>query len=214
MELLGQFFDVVLHLDRHLAWLAQNYGLYIYAILFAIIFCETGLVVAPFLPGDSLLFVAGALAAIGQMEVHAVFAVLVCASFLGDNTNYWVGRFLGPRVFRPGSRVFNRGYLDRTRGFYERHGGKTIVIARFMPIIRTFAPFVAGVGHMVYPRFMGFSFAGSVFWIAFFVYGGYFFGNIPFVKQNLGAFILGIVLVSVLPGIVTWLRERRTSPPR
>jgi membrane-associated protein len=206
---LAQFIDIVLHLDTHLLTLVQNYGAWVYAILFAVIFCETGLVVTPFLPGDSLLFVTGTLAALGAFDVHAIFAVLALASFSGDNVNYWVGRLLGPRVFaRDGSTLFNRRHLDRTHAFYEKHGGKTIVIARFMPIVRTFAPFVAGIGRMHYARFACFSFAGSLFWIGFFVYGGYFFGNIPLVKQNLTAFILAIVAVSIAPGIIGWLRSR------
>jgi membrane-associated protein len=216
MELLAQFVDIVLHLDKHLTWLVQNYGAYVYAILFAIIFCETGLVVTPFLPGDSLLFVAGTLAATGHMDVHGLFAALAAASFLGDNTNYWIGRYTGPRIFRSHeARLLNRAHLDRTRLFYERHGGKTIVIARFMPIVRTFAPFVAGIARMSYGQFMAYSLAGSVFWISFFVYGGYVFGNIPLIKQNLTWFIIGIVVLSVLPGAIGWLRGRaaaRASP--
>ncbi|RPI45353.1 MAG: DedA family protein [Betaproteobacteria bacterium] len=212
MDLIAQFIDIVLNLERHLSWVVQNYGAYVYAILFAIIFCETGLVVTPFLPGDSLLFVAGTLAATGHMDVHALFGVLCAASFLGDNTNYWVGRFVGPRVFRStSSRLLNREHLERTHRFYERHGGKTIVIARFMPIVRTFAPFVAGIGRMNYAQFLGFSAAGSVFWIGFFVYGGYLFGNLPFVKQNLTWFIIGIVLVSVAPGLIAWIRARTSA---
>jgi membrane-associated protein len=209
MELLAQFIDIVLHLDKHLVWLVQNYGAYIYVILFLIIFCETGLVVTPFLPGDSLLFVAGTLAATGHMDVHGLFAVLAVASFLGDNTNYWIGRFVGPKVFRSSaSRWLNRTHLEKTHAFYQRHGGKTIVIARFMPIVRTFAPFVAGIGRMIYPRFMAYSLAGSVFWISFFAYGGYYFGNIPFIKQNLTWFIIAIVILSVMPGVIAWLRAR------
>jgi membrane-associated protein len=210
MELLAQFVDIVLNLDKHLTWVVQNYGTYVYVLLFAIIFCETGLVVMPFLPGDSLLFVAGTLAATGHMDVHALFALLAAASFLGDNTNYWIGRFTGPRIFRSHeARLLNRAHLDRTRIFYERHGGKTIVIARFMPIVRTFAPFVAGIGRMNYAQFMAYSLAGSVFWISFFVYGGYVFGNIPLIRNNLTWFIIGIVVLSVLPGAITWLRSRQ-----
>ena len=209
MELLAQFIDIVLHLDQHLKWLADNYGAWIYLILFLIIYCETGLVVTPFLPGDSLLFVAGTLAATGNMDVHALFALLVLASFLGDNTNYWIGRYAGPRVFRrEGSRLLNPAHLEYTRAFYDRHGAKTVVFARFLPIVRTFAPFVAGIGRMVYPRFMFYSFSGSVFWIAFFVFGGYYFGNIPFVKKNLTAFILGIIVISVLPGVIGFIRRK------
>jgi membrane-associated protein len=212
LELVAQFIDIVLNLDKHLVWVVQNYGQYIYALLFLIIFCETGLVITPFLPGDSLLFVAGTLAATGHMDVHGVIATLVAASFLGDNTNYWIGRFIGPKVFvSEQSRWLNRAYLDKTHAFYERHGGKTIVIARFMPIVRTFAPFVAGIGRMAYGEFLFYSLAGSVFWISAFVYGGYYFGNIPFVKQNLSWLIVAIVVLSIAPGAITWLRGRTAA---
>ncbi len=209
MEFLATFIDIVLHLDKHLQVLIQNYGLWIYAILFLIIFCETGLVVTPFLPGDSLLFVSGALAATGNMHVHTLFLILVAASFLGDNTNYWIGRFFGPKVFsREGSLLLNPKHLERTQGFYDRHGGKTVVIARFVPIVRTFAPFVAGVGRMVYPRFMVFAICGALLWIGSLVYAGYFFGNIPWVKNNLSLVIIGIVLLSIMPGIIEYLRQK------
>ena len=209
MDLLSTFVDVVLHLDTHLQWLVSNYGQWVYLILFLIIFCETGLVVTPFLPGDSLLFVAGAVAAGGGMDVHALFAVLAAASFSGDNTNYWIGRFLGPRVFRGGrSKLLDPAHLERTQQFYERHGGKTIVIARFLPIVRTFAPFVAGIGRMRYDAFLVYSFAGSVLWIGALTYAGYYFGNIPFIKNNLSLVIVAIVLLSIMPGIVEYLRNR------
>lgn len=209
MELLAAFFDIVLHLDRHLQWLVSNYGVWIYLILFLIIFCETGLVVTPFLPGDSLLFVAGTLAATGDIYVHGLFALLAAASFAGDNSNYWIGRLLGPRVFRrEKSWAFNPAYLEVTQRFYERHGGKTIVIARFAPIVRTFAPFVAGIGRMRYERFLLYSFAGSVLWIGSLTYAGYFFGNIPVVRQNLSLVIVGIIIVSIMPGIVGFARSR------
>jgi membrane-associated protein len=210
MELLAQFFDIVLHLDQHLTVLIQTYGAWVYLILFVIIFCETGLVVAPFLPGDSLLFVAGALAAAGALDVHGLFALLVLAAFGGDNTNYWIGRFLGPRVFRrEHSRLLNPEHIRSTQRFYEKHGGKTVILARFLPVIRTFAPFVAGIGRMMYARFVFYSFSGSVFWIGFFVYGGYYFGNIPFVKNNLTLFILAIIVASIMPGVVQFVRHRR-----
>jgi membrane-associated protein len=209
LELLAAFFDIVLHLDRHLQWLVSNYGVWIYLILFLIIFCETGLVVTPFLPGDSLLFVAGTLAATGDIYVHGLFALLAAASFAGDNSNYWIGRLLGPRVFRrEKSWAFNPAYLEVTQRFYERHGGKTIVIARFAPIVRTFAPFVAGIGRMRYERFLLYSFAGSVLWIGSLTYAGYFFGNIPVVRQNLSLVIVGIIIVSIMPGIVGFARSR------
>ena len=209
MELLAQFIDIVLHLDKHLALLIQQYGTWIYLILFLIIYCETGLVVTPFLPGDSLLFVAGAMAAVGAMDVHALFALLVLAAFSGDNTNYWIGHYAGPRVFkRERSRFLNPEHLRRTQSFYEKHGGKTIVLARFMPIVRTFAPFVAGIGRMHYTSFLFYSFSGSVLWISSLVYAGYYFGNIPVVKNNLTAFILGVIVISILPAVIAFLREK------
>jgi membrane-associated protein len=215
MELLAQFFDIVLHLDQHLLWLVQNYGAWVYLILFLIIFCETGLVVTPFLPGDSLLFVAGTLAAANAVYVHGVFALLALAAFSGDNCNYWIGRYAGPRVFRrEKSRWFNPAHIERTQRFYDRHGGKTVVFARFLPVVRTFAPFVAGIGRMTYPKFLFYSFSGSVFWIAFFVFGGYYFGNIPVVKQNLTLFIVGIIALSVMPGVVAFARQRLAARTR
>ena len=209
VEVISSFFDLLTHLDQHLLLLLQNYGGWVYLILFLIIFCETGLVVTPFLPGDSLLFVTGTLTATGALNVQGVAVLLMAASFLGDNTNYWIGRYLGPKVFRKEqSRFFNRYYLEKTQRFYERHGGKTILVARFIPIIRTFAPFVAGVGRMRYLRFVLYSLGGSVFWISFFVFGGFYFGNVPLVKQNLTAFIFLIIFVSILPGVIEYLRSR------
>ena len=211
MELITAFIDVVLHLDKYLQWVATNYGTWIYVILFLVIFCETGLVVTPFLPGDSLLFVAGAVAAGGGMYVHALFGVLVLASFMGDNTNYWIGRFVGPRVFsREGAKWLKPQHLQRTHQFYAKHGGKTVLIARFVPIVRTFAPFVAGLGHMMYPKFVGYAFAGALLWIGSLVYAGYFFGNLPFVRQNLSLVIVGIVVLSIMPGVVEYVRARRS----
>ena len=212
MELLSTLGDVVLHLDRHLQWLVTNYGTWIYLILFAIIFCETGLVVTPFLPGDSLLFVAGAVAAGGGMDVHTLFGVLALASFLGDNTNYWVGRYMGPRIFRrQGSFLLNPEHLARTSRFYEKHGGKTVLIARFVPIVRTFAPFVAGMGQMFYARFVGFAFAGAILWIGSLTYAGYFFGNLPIIKNNLSIVIIVIVVLSIMPGVIEYLRSRKSA---
>jgi len=210
VDLIAGFIDIVLHLDRHLQWLVANYGVWIYAILFLIVFCETGLVVTPFLPGDSLLFVAGTLAAAGNMYVHGLFAALAAASFLGDNTNYWIGRYVGPRVFkREGSRLFNPEHLARTQRFYDKYGANTIFFARFMPIVRTFAPFVAGIGRMQYARFLFFSFAGSIAWVGSLTYAGYYFGNMPVVKQNLTLVIVAIVLISITPGIVEYFRHRK-----
>jgi len=209
VELLAGFFDLVLNLDRHLLSLVANYGAWIYAILFVVIFCETGLVVTPFLPGDSLLFIAGTVAAAGSMYVHDLFLVLAAASFLGDNTNYWIGHYAGPRVFaREGSRFLNPAHLARTQRFYDKYGAKTIFFARFVPIVRTFAPFVAGIGRMHYPRFLFYSFSGSIAWTGSLTYAGYFFGNVPAVKQNLTLVIIVIVLVSIMPGVVEYLRHR------
>ena len=215
MELLAQLFDIVLHLDRHLLWLVDNYGVWVYLILFLIIFCETGLVVMPFLPGDSLLFVAGTLAAAGALYVHGLFALLVLAAFGGDNTNYWIGRYLGPRVFkREKSRLFNPAHLERTRRFYAKHGGKTVIFARFLPIIRTFAPFVAGIGRMHYRTFLFYSFCGSIAWVGSLTYAGFYFGSVPVIRQNLTLVIGIIVLLSITPAIVEYLRHRYAKPQK
>ncbi|MCX7891874.1 MAG: DedA family protein [Burkholderiales bacterium] len=212
MELLAQLWDLAVHLDRHLAAVLAQYGTWIYALLFLIVFCETGLVVTPFLPGDSLLFVAGALWAAAGMEAHWLALTLISAALLGDNVNYWVGRYLGPKVFRwERSRIFNRQALDYTREFYRRHGGKTIIIARFVPLVRTFAPFVAGIGRMPYPRYIAFSVFGALLWVLSLVYLGYFFGNLPIVKQNLTAVIFLIIGISLAPIAVQWLRHRRAA---
>jgi len=212
VELLGGFVDLILHLDQHLLELARTYGIWIYAILFLIVFLETGLVVTPFLPGDSLLFVAGAIAAAGEMNVHGVVLLLTVAAILGDSVNYAIGRYLGPRVFRfEDTRFFKRAYIDRTHAFFERHGGKTIIIARFIPIIRTYAPFVAGIGAMPYGRFAVFNVTGAILWVVLLTYAGYFFGNLPFVKNNLTLVILGIIILSILPGIIEFLRARRRA---
>jgi membrane-associated protein len=212
MELLLQFWDLLVHLDRHLAELVAQYGVWIYAILFVIVFCETGLVVTPFLPGDSLLFVAGTIWAASGMDVHLLVVILLIAAIVGDSVNYSIGRWIGPRAFHfEQSRFFNRHALDRTHAFYERHGGKTIIIARFVPLVRTFAPFVAGIGEMHYPRFFAFNVIGAVLWVVLLVYAGYFFGNIPVIKNNLTAVIFGIIGLSLLPIAVEWLRARRVS---
>jgi membrane-associated protein len=212
MELIAQLVDLALHLDQHLTVFLQQHGAWIYVLLFMIVFAETGLVVTPFLPGDSLLFVAGALAAAGGMDVRFLCLLLTIAAVTGDNVNYWFGRYVGPRVFsREDSWVFNRRHLDMTRAFYDRHGGKTVVIARFLPIVRTFAPFVAGVGHMPYGRFLAFSVGGGIFWVTSLTLLGFFFGNLPIVKQNLSIAILVIVLLSIAPGIIAFLRHRRRA---
>jgi membrane-associated protein len=205
MELLAWAWDLALHLDRHLAAFVAQYGGWVYLLLFLIVFCETGLVVTPFLPGDSLLFVVGTLAAVGGMDIALVMAVLVAAALSGDNTNYWIGRWAGMRLF---SRWLNPAYLQRTHDFYEKHGGKTIILARFVPIVRTYVPFVAGVGEMPYVRYLAYCVAGAALWVGSLCLAGYFFGNIPVVKNNLTVVILAIVLFSVSPGIVAWVRSR------
>jgi membrane-associated protein len=205
----GSLVDLVRHLDEHLAALAQTHGAWIYAILFAIIFAETGLVVTPFLPGDSLLFVAGAVAAAGSMNVHLLAAVLMLAAILGNQVNYEIGRWIGPRVFRIEDRwYFKRRYLEQTRAFYERHGGKAITISRFVPIVRTYAPFVAGVSAMDRSRFALFNVAGGALWVIALIYTGYFFGNIAWVKSNLGLVIIAIIIASIMPAVVAYLRSR------
>ena len=213
MEILALFVDVLLHLDEHLAALVQQYGVWIYAILFAIVFSETGFVVTPFLPGDSLLFVAGGLAAVGGMDLFLLVISLVAAASLGNMLNYQIGRYLGPSVFRwQNSRFFNRNALLKTQLFYERHGGKTLVISRFLPLLRTFAPFVAGIGTMNYARFLFFNLLGAVGWVLSLTLTGYFFANLPWVQRNLSAVIVGIVLVSLIPVAVGWIRGQRGNP--
>jgi len=209
VELLVSGWDILVNLDRHLAGMLQQHGAWVYPLLFAIIFFETGLVVTPFLPGDSLLFVAGTLAAAGGMDVHLLALVLVAAAVLGNTANYSIGYFLGPRVFHwEGSRFFNRRALDRAHAFYERHGGKTIIITRFVPILRTFAPFVAGIARMTYLRFLAYNLAGALAWVLSLLYAGYWFGNVPLVKQNLSWVILGVIVLSVMPIAVEYLRYR------
>jgi membrane-associated protein len=209
VELLLSAWDLLVHLDRHLATLLQQYGPWVYLLLFAIIFCETGLVVTPFLPGDSLLFIAGALGAAGGIDVHLLAALLVIAATLGNTVNYSIGYFLGPKVFHwERSRFFNRGALDRAHLFYEKHGGKAIIITRFVPILRTFAPFVAGIARMTYLRFTVYNVAGALAWVVSLLYAGYWFGNVPFVRQNLTTFILGIIALSMMPLVFEYLRHR------
>ncbi|HYQ37396.1 MAG TPA: DedA family protein [Pseudomonas sp.] len=201
--------DLLLHLDSYLNLLVANYGVWVYAILFLVVFCETGLVVMPFLPGDSLLFIAGAMCASGSMDLMALGGLLMLAAILGDSTNYLIGRNLGERLFRnPDSKIFRRDHLLQTQKFYAEHGGKTVTIARFLPIVRTFAPFVAGGGHMVYPRFLFFSVLGTLLWVGGLMGLGYFFGNVPFIKHNLTAMIIGIIVLSMLPMIVGIVRHR------
>ena len=209
MDLLFSGWDLLVHLDRHLEVMLQQYGAWVYLLLFAIIFCETGLVVTPFLPGDSLLFIAGALAAGGGIDVHLLALVLVAAGVLGNTVNYSVGRFIGPKVFQwEDSRFFNKRALERAHAFYEKHGGKTIIITRFVPVLRTFAPFVAGIARMTYLNFTAYNVAGALAWVLLLLYAGYWFGNVPFVKENLTWVILGIIAVSLLPLAFEYLRHR------
>lgn len=212
MEFIQLVIDFILHIDRHLAELTAAYGPWIYGILFLIIFCETGLVVTPFLPGDSLLFVAGAIATQDAMNIHLMVILLIIAAILGDAVNYSIGRFFGVRLFsNPDSKIFRRRYLQITQTFYARHGGKTIILARFVPIVRTFAPFVAGMGHMSYRRFAAYNVIGAIAWVTSFSYAGYFFGNLPVVQSNLHYLIVGIIFVSILPGVIEVIRHRRAA---
>ena len=211
MDLLTAFIDIVLHLDAHLLALTQEYGIWVYAILFLIIYCETGLIVMPFLPGDSLLFVAGALCGLGALQLEWLAPLLMLAAFGGDNTNYWIGRLIGVRLLKRTNGLIKREHIDKTHAFYEKHGGKTILFARFLPIVRTFAPFVAGIGLMNYRLFVLFGALGSFAWIGSLTVAGYFFGNIPIIKDNLTLMILGIVVISLLPAIREFIRHRRRA---
>lgn len=212
MDLLYFMIDVILHVDKHLVDIFNNYGLWIYGILFLIIFCETGLVVTPFLPGDSLLFAAGALTVGTELNVHYLAILLIVAAVLGDATNYTVGRFLGERLFsNPNSRWLRQDYLIKTQGYYARYGGRTLVMARFMPIVRTFAPFVAGMGKMPFPRFISYSVGGGILWVVSFIYAGHFFGQMPIVRDNFTALIMGIVVLSFMPVIVQLVRAKLAS---
>jgi membrane-associated protein len=209
IELIQYGVDIIIHLDKHLGAIIQEYGFWTHLLLFLIIFCETGLVVTPILPGDSLLFAAGTFAALGSLDLAWLAVSLSVAAVLGDTVNYWIGCLAGPKVFSSQtSRLLNRRYLDRTHQFYEKYGGKTIIIARFVPIVRTFAPFVAGIGSMTYFRFLTYNVVGGVVWILAFVLGGYFFGNIPVVRQNFSLVILAIIIVSILPGVIEYMRQR------
>ncbi|HHQ4311569.1 TPA: DedA family protein [Serratia fonticola] len=214
MDIIKFLIDFILHIDVHLAELVAQYGMWVYGILFLILFCETGLVVTPFLPGDSLLFVAGALAALpsNDLNVHTMVALMVIAAVIGDAVNYTIGRLFGEKLFsNPNSKIFRRSYLDKTHQFYEKHGGKTIILARFVPIVRTFAPFVAGMGHMSYRHFAAYNVIGALLWVLLFTYAGYLFGDLPIVQENLKLLIVGIILVSILPGIIEIWRHKRAA---
>lgn len=214
MDFIYLVIDFILHIDAHLAELVSEYGVWVYAILFLILFCETGLVVTPFLPGDSLLFVAGAIAALptNDINVHLMVVVMITAAIIGDAVNYTIGRLFGERLFsNPNSKIFRRSYLDKTHAFYERHGGKTIILARFVPIVRTFAPFVAGMGHMSYRHFAFFNVIGAFIWVLLFTYAGYLFGNLPVIQENLKLLIVAIILLSILPGVIEVIRHKRAA---
>lgn len=214
MGFIPRLLDIVLHVDAYLDVIIQDYGLLTYVLLFVIVFCETGLVVTPFLPGDSLLFAVGTFAARGSLDVVVVLLVLGAAAILGDTVNYWIGAIVGPKVFhKENVRFLNKKHLERTHEFYERYGGKTIVIARFVPIVRTFAPFVAGIGKMTYTHFLTYNVAGGLLWVLLFVLGGFYFGNIPIVKRNFSLVIIAIIVISVLPGVIEVLRQRAKARP-
>ncbi|MCK4978303.1 MAG: DedA family protein [Anaerolineales bacterium] len=208
MEFISDIIDLFLHLDKHLATIIQQYGIWTYLLLFLVIFLETGLVITPFLPGDSLLFAAGTFAGMGVLNVWVLFISLSIAAILGDTVNYWIGHYIGPRAFSGNIRFLKKEYLDRTHGFYERHGGKTIILARFIPIIRTFAPFVAGIGSMSYGRFITYNVVGGVLWVGIFVFLGYYFGSLEFVRNNFSIVVIAIIVISVLPIIIEFLMSR------
>lgn len=213
MEILLSFIDIVLHIDKYMQQVVNDYGTWTYLILFCVIFLETGFVVTPFLPGDSLLFATGALCGAGFLNPLYIFLLLSIAAISGDNTNYWIGRWVGPTIFeRKNMRLINKKHLERAHAFYEKHGGKTIVIARFVPIIRTFAPFVAGIARMTYIKYVAYSVSGGVFWIGFFTFIGYFFGNLPLVKRNFSVAIYIIIVLSIMPGVIEYLRHRNAPP--
>lgn len=213
MDILRELIDLFLHLDVHLNEIIQTYGTLTYAILFLIVFMETGVVVTPFLPGDSLLFTAGALAAIegSPLNIFFLFGLLCLAAILGDTVNYWIGNKIGPGAFSGNNRFLKKEYLDRTQAFYDKHGGKTIVLARFIPIVRTFAPFVAGVGSMSYGKFITYNVLGGLLWTVIFIFGGYFFGNLRFVKQNFEFVVVAIILISILPALYEIIQSRRRT---
>lgn len=209
MDIIQQLIEIFLHLDKHLDQIITNYGTWTYLILFTIIFCETGFVVTPFLPGDSLLFAVGALAATGSaLNIWFAVILLCIAAILGDTVNYWIGHFIGPRVFTEKIRFLKKEYLDRTHQFFEKYGGKTIILARFVPIIRTFAPFVAGVGSMTYWRFISYNVIGGIAWVFILSFAGYFFGNITIVKNNFSIVIIAIIIISIMPGVIEYIRHR------
>jgi len=216
MQYIGFVVDLFLNLDKHLATVIQTFGIWTYLLFFLVIFLETGVVITPFLPGDSLLFAAGAITAAANdtLNIFILWFIVFIAAFLGDTTNYWIGRYIGPRSFSINSRLFKKEYLERTQAFYNKHGGKTILLARFIPIIRTFAPFVAGIGSMRYSYFITYNIVGGFIWTALFTFTGYFFGNIPFIRDNFSIVIIAIILISIMPPFVEYLRGRKKDTPK
>lgn len=210
MTLIKYLIDLFLHIDKNLAVVITNFGMWSYVLLFGVIFCETGLVVLPFLPGDSLLFAAGALtASLGSFNIWLLWGLMVLAAFVGDTVNYWIGHYIGPKAFEMNSKLLKKEYLDKAQAFYDKYGGKAIVLARFVPIVRTFAPFVAGVGKMDYKKFISFNFIGGLAWVSLFTFGGFLFGNIPIVKENFHYMVLGIVLISVVPIVMEVVKAKK-----
>lgn len=210
MGLIASLVNIILHLDKNLLWLTQNYGVFVYVILFLIIFCETGLVITPFLPGDSLIFAAGTLASLGSLNIMLLFIIISFAAIIGDTVNYWTGKIIGPGILKKEKIKFvKKEYIEKTEKFYEKYGNKTIILARFIPIIRTFAPFLAGVGSMSYSKFLTYNIIGGLVWVSLFLFGGYFFGNIPIVKENFSFVIIGIILISFVPIIVEYIKHKR-----
>lgn len=206
--MIAKLIDFIIHIDKYLAVIIQAYGVWVYAVLFVVIFVETGLVVMPFLPGDSLIFISGTFAAAGSLNVFLLFLLLAIAAVVGDSVNYWIGNYFGEKVF---ARFIKKEHLEQTKSFYERYGKKTIVLARFVPIVRTFAPFVAGIGKMSYPTFLLYNVVGGVSWVLIFVFAGYSFGNIPFVKDNLTAITFAIIIISVIPAFIEYFKSRKTN---
>lgn len=208
----GLVIDIILHLDKYIDLLIKSMGIWSYAIIFLVIFCETGFVVTPFLPGDSLLFAIGTFAALGSFDIRIIMVLLPLASICGDTSNYWIGNFIGPKVFHfENSKLLNKKHLERTHAFYEKYGGKTIILAKFVPIVRTFAPFVAGVGSMTYRKFIAFNVTAAFIWIYSLTFAGYFFGNIPVVRKNFSIVIIAIIIISIMPGVIEFVRQKRQT---
>ncbi len=208
MDIFKTILDLFLHLDEHLIEIVNNYGIWTYGLIFLVIFMETGFVVTPFLPGDSLLFAAGTLAGVGSLNIVTLYILILVAAIIGDTVNYWIGHYIGPKAFNMNNRLMKKEYLEKAQDFYDKHGGKAIVIARFMPIVRTFAPFVAGIGKMDYPKFISYNILGGFLWVTFFTFAGYFFGNIPFVKDNFHYAVFLIIIISVIPIVIEFMKTR------